>query len=404
MSQHFYIKTILSTVGIASSLAMHVNAAAPEVIKPSDKFDLSQWKITVPLDENRDGKVDEYDVRALQRYQHPDFFYVDADGYLVFTSPNQATTTAGSSNSRSELRQMLRGKSTKMDTKSPANNFAIAANKNAKKFASIGGKLEATLKVNQVALNAGHPNKPPAYSVVVGQIHAGKDDKLISQGKGFGWGNEPIKIYYKKWPNHKTGSVSWNYERNLEKDNPNRTDINYVVWGTKWDNPADPGDAGIPLGEDFSYTINVYQNIMDLTFENANKQTVRYQIDLSNNVDAYGKVDEKDNPKGYSGDWNYFKAGAYNQCSVKDAEGMWYTACGGTGDWKIDKANGDYTSVAFSRLVLSPATPPKPILPEERVPATAGTIATSNAEAQKMNVQPKVESHDMDAYPTTEDM
>jgi len=383
MSQPSSIKMILSTIGLMGGFSMLACAETPmttpvekPTILPAEKFDLSQWKITVPLDKNRDGKVDEIDVRRLAKYHHPDFFYIDDNGDMVFTSPNLAATTSGSSNSRSELRQMLRGKSTKQSTKGPKNNFAIAAHKKSSKFASVGGKLEATLKVNHVALHAGNP-KEPAYSVVVGQIHAGKDSKLLSEGDGFGWGNEPIKIFYKKWPNHKTGSVFWNYERNLAKDDPNRTDIDYPIWGNKWDNPEDPGEAGLLLGEEFSYVINVHKNIMDLTFTSPNKATVRYQIDLSNNIDAYGNIDEKDHPKGYTGDWHYFKAGAYNQCSVKDAEGIWYTACAGTGNWEKDKANGDYTSVAFSHLVISDSTPPTPILPEERLPETAGSIEAS---------------------------
>ncbi|NND73319.1 MAG: hypothetical protein HKN43_17220, partial [Rhodothermales bacterium] len=76
--------------------------------KPADRFDLGFWKLTLPLDENNDGKVDEIKVGSMHDYSHPDFFYLDQDGYLVFTAPNKAKTTAGSTNTRSELRQMLR--------------------------------------------------------------------------------------------------------------------------------------------------------------------------------------------------------------------------------------------------------------------------------------------------------
>ena len=268
---------------------------------------------------------------------------------MVFTAPNKAVTTQSSSNTRSELRQMIRGLDTSVGTKSYSNNFAIAAHPDAAYFNQIGGRLDATLKVNHVAKSAKHPKKP-AYSVVVGQIHAGKDKDVIAEGKGFGWGNEPIKIYYKKWPEHNTGSVFWTYERNLAKDNPDRTDIAYPVWGNTWENPADPKSAGIALGEKFSYTINVIGSVMHLTFSHKDKTTVSYEIDLSNNIDAYGNVDKKDHPTGYSGDWLYFKAGAYNQCSTKDADGVWYAGCAGTGHWPTDKANGDYTQVTFSNL------------------------------------------------------
>lgn len=340
------------------SFALLITGCASTSNVPAGKFDLSHWKITIPLDRDNNGKADDIDTKALQSYQHPDFFYIDANGEMVFTSPNKAVTTASSSNTRSELRQMIRGLDTSIGTKSYANNFAIAAHPDAAYFNQIGGRLDATLKVNHVAKSAKHPKKP-AYSVVVGQIHAGKDKEVIAQDKGFGWGNEPIKIYYKKWPNHDTGSVFWTYERNLAKDNPDRTDIAYPIWGNTWENPNDPKSSGIALGEAFSYTINVVGNIMRLTFSQKDKNTVTYDINLSNNIDAYGQVDEKDHSAGYSGDWLYFKAGAYNQCSTKDADGIWYAGCSGTGDWAIDKANGDYTSVSFSKLTLSDKTSQK---------------------------------------------
>lgn len=76
-------------------------------------------------------------------------------------------------------------------------------------------------------------------------------------------------------------------------------------------------------------------------------------------MNAYGQLDKHDHPYGYTLDWNYFKAGAYNQCSTSDAEGFWYAGCLGTGNWEEDKANGDYASVSFSRLVVGESTEPK---------------------------------------------
>ena len=97
---------------------------------------------------------------------------------------------------------------------------------------------------------------------------------------------------------------------------------------------------------------------MYLTFESDRQGTVKYEIDLSNNVDAFGNVDEKDNPKGYSEDQLYFKAGIYNQCSTSDKEGFWYAACPGTGEWSVDKEKGHYAQSTFSKIVLSPSTAP----------------------------------------------
>jgi hypothetical protein len=341
------ISTALLIAGCAST--------SPDNL-PANKFDLSHWKITVPLDLDNNGKVDEIDTKALQNYQHSEFFYLDENQHLVFQAPNKAITTQNSSNTRSELRQMIRGFDSSKGTKSYSNNFALAAHPDAVYFDQIGGKLAATLKVNHVAKRAKHPKKP-AYSVVVGQIHAGKDNALLTEGNGFGWGNEPLKIYYKKWPEHPTGSVFWTYERNLAKTDPHRTDIAYPVWGNTWENSAAPKDEGIALGEEFSYEVNLKDNVMFLTFSHPNKGEVKYQINLANNIDAYGKVDKHDHPQGYAGDWHYFKAGAYNQCSTQDKQGMWYAGCSGTGNWEVDKANGDFVSVTFSKLSLGVTEP-----------------------------------------------
>jgi len=324
-------------------------ANAEDGLPPASAFDLSHWKIDLPLDDNKDGKPDSVTVSAIGKYAHPDFFYLDGDGRMVFTAPNKATTTANSSNTRSELRYMLRGKNTRIGTHDGGNNFAVAARKDSDKFGSIGGKMEATLRVDHVARNAGNPNKAPAYSVVIGQIHAVKYDNTRS---GFGYGNEPIKIYYKKWPGHDYGSVFWTYERNLAKDDPNRSDIAVPVWGKLWNDPAAPGEAGVALGEEFSYTINVHRNTMYVSFESERLGRADYTVSLVKGVD------ELDNPYSYGGDSLYFKAGAYNQCSTSTKGGFWYSGCAGTGNWEVDKQNGDYTQVSFSKLIVGESTAP----------------------------------------------
>ena len=329
------------------------DASKQALTLPADKFDLSKWKIAIPTDLDNNGKVDEISVEGMQTFQHPDYFYADAEGNMVFSAPNKAFTTPNSSNTRSELHQLL--DSATLDAKAPSNNFTVKSNKRASEFGQIGGNLQATLNVNHVAKRAGNPEKYPAFSVVVGQIHAGKDAELIAEGEGYGWGNEPLKIYFKKFPDHEYGSVFWTYERNLAKKNPVRKDIAYPVWGNTWDKTEKPGEQGIALNEDFSYEVNVVDDVMSLTFTTARHGSVSYTINLANNIDANGKLDEFDHPHGYAGDWNFFKAGAYNQCSTKDAEGFWYAACLGTGDWATDKANGDYTQVTFKRLETSVA-------------------------------------------------
>lgn len=352
----------LSSVGVAQT--------SKKAKWPAQKFDLSHWNITLPQDGNNDKKPDTVSVKDLKKYSHPDFFYLNEDEHLVFAAPNKAITTKNSTNTRSELREMLRGKNTRHKTHSAKNNWSVEALKWSDKYARIGGKLEATLKVDHVSVTAGRPNKAPAYSAVVGQIHAVKYKNTSS---GFGYGNEPIKIYYKKWPDHDTGSVFWTYERNLAKGDPDRRDIAYPVFGFTWENPEDPGAAGIALGEEFSYTINVHKNTMYLTFESDGHETVTYTKSLISNKDAYGEIDEKDNRYSYYADSLYFKAGIYNQCSTSDQDGFWYAACPGTGDWEKDKEAGDYAQATFSRIVQGPSTPP----------VTKPSVATPSVDTQE---------------------
>ena len=325
------------------------------VILPSTRFDLSHWKLTLPTANNNEGKVDGVSVKELQSFSDENYFYIDELGHLVFTSPNNGGTTENSSNTRSELRYMSNVANSSVKSGDPSNNFALASHPDAGSFASVGGKMEVTMHVDHAPLNSNKPNGLSSYSAVIGQIHATKDK--VSNPHGEGYGNEPLKIFYKKWPNHKTGSIYWNYERNLEKENPDRNDISYLVWGKSKTDATDPGEQGVALGEDFSYTVNVYKDTMYLTFESPRLGTVKHEINLADNTDANGKVDAKDNPSGYKNAANYFKAGVYNQCRGSLKKGETLAPCGGTGDWETDKANGDYAQVSFSRLVVTEADP-----------------------------------------------
>ncbi|MBW8191908.1 polysaccharide lyase family 7 protein [Neiella marina] len=345
------VKTVSLLAGMSLLCA---NAAIAAESVPADYFDLTHWYLQVPEDLNNDHRADTIHPNELGKYSHPEYFYLDELNRLVFSSPNKAATSKTSTNTRSEMRYLLNG-SNEAANPSYDRNFSLAAHPEAAKFAAIGGRMEATLHVDHAPTRAGYPDKPTAYSVVIGQIHAAKMDQKTG---GFGYGNEPLKIYYKKWPNHETGSVLWVYERNLETNNPNRIDIDYPVWGNHWDDATDPGDKGLALGEEFSYVVNVHEDTMYLTFTSPKHGDVNFSINLADNRDAHGNVDKFDHPQGYAGDPLYFKAGVYNQCSTKDDPSWRYPACPGTGDWLTDRSKGDYAEATFSRLVVTEPTKP----------------------------------------------
>lgn len=117
--------------------------------------------------------------KDLKNVEQPNFFYIENDGktdWVVYKTPNSGITSKTSSNTRTELGQKKRWKT------------------------EVGGKLTGTLKVQHVS-TSGDARVAASYSVVVGQIHAME-----------GHENEPLKIFYKKFPGHKKGSVFWNYE------------------------------------------------------------------------------------------------------------------------------------------------------------------------------------------------
>lgn len=289
-------------------------------------------------------------VENLVDFEHEDFFYTVIDGtrrWVVYKTPNAGVTSKNSSNTRTELHE-------KRDW-----------------TPEEGGKLTGTCKVMQVSVS-GDARVPASYSVVVGQIHSGE-----------GHENEPLKIFYKKFPGHTKGSVFWNYEINTAgNDNSDRWDFSTAVWGDdmsatgagKDEAPAEPLD-GIELGEEFSYTINVYDGIMYLTFTSDGHETKTFTKNLISS-DYVEKTDLPDQTKklfvpigqdgterasAYKGELNYFKQGAYNQTNGKSPETNRVWSAGAEtygGDISKQYENGCYTEVWFREATVGPGTKP----------------------------------------------
>ena len=301
---------------------------------PSDVISfMDEWKILLG-----DGTHND----SLVNYAKDDFFYVknenDTD-WVVYKTPNSGITSRTSSNTRTELGQKKHW------------------------IPEVGGKLTGTLKVQHVS-TTGDATKASSYSVVIGQIHSDE-----------GHENEPLKIYYKKFPGHTKGSVFWNYEINTKGDNIGRFDYSTAVWGYNFSDvglspteyPKEPED-GIALGEEFSYEVNVYKGIMYLTFTSENHETVQFTksliqsefatredipeqvIKVYANREKGGGIERKE---AYAGELNYFKQGAYNQANAKSTKSEIYG-----GDITKQYANGSYTEVWFKEATVGAATKP----------------------------------------------
>jgi hypothetical protein len=77
---------------------------------PSGNFDLSHWKLTLPVDSsgNTTGTATEiHTPQLVAGYTNAFYFYTGPDGAMVFWCPVTGATTSGSDYPRSELRELL---------------------------------------------------------------------------------------------------------------------------------------------------------------------------------------------------------------------------------------------------------------------------------------------------------
>jgi hypothetical protein len=279
-------------------------------------------------------------------FENKDFFYTENDGekdWVVYKAPNAGDTHGTSNNCRTELAQEKKW-------------YPKTAN----------DKLTATLKVMNVS-STGDARVAASYSVVVGQIHSAD-----------GHENEPLKIFYKKFPGHTKGSVFWHYEINTAgDDNSGRWDYSTAVWGHDFSvvgedentSPEEPMD-GIALGEELSYEIEVKDGIMNLRFMSEGHGAKTFTKNLieseySSKVDMPEQTQKLFKPIGqdgverknaYAGEGCFFKLGAYNQTNGKSPE-VNKNWCSGAethgGDVQKQYADGNYAEVWFKTASIS---------------------------------------------------
>jgi len=282
----------------------------------------------------------------VNNFEQKDFFYTTNDGktnWVVYKAPNAGDTHGTSNNCRTELAQV-------------------------KKWypATADDKLTATLKVMNVS-TSGDARVAASYSVVVGQIHSAD-----------GHENEPLKIFYKKFPGHTKGSVFWHYEINTAgDDNSGRWDYSTAVWGYDFSvvgteentYPEEPED-GIALGEEFSYEIEVKDGIMSLKFSSEGHETKSFTKNLiaseytttadipKQTQDLFVPIgqDGVERENAYANEGLFFKLGAYNQTNGKSPE-VNRNWCSGAethgGDLQKQYEDGNYAEVWFKTASIS---------------------------------------------------
>ena len=209
---------------------------------PGENFDLLGWYITTPADDNGDGKSDSiYENELAAGWTDERYFYTDpVTGGMVFrVTPAGAKTSKNTNYTRTELRGMLRRGDESVATRGAndypnKNNWVFSSAPLEAKFNSGGvdGKLRATLAVNQVTRMG---KDYQIGRVIIGQIHAKND--------------EPIRLYYRKLPGNKNGSIYFAHAPAIGKERWVK------ILGSRSDRAKNPVD-GIALDEIFSYEIS----------------------------------------------------------------------------------------------------------------------------------------------------
>ena len=336
----FLVLSVMLTLGSCNTAAKKKEATTPSTdvkeaentVYPSDVIPFFEnWKLILG-----DGT----NAGIATNFEHKDYFFTTNEGdtnWVVFKTPNAGNTHGTSNNTRTELAQTKKWYPETADD-----------------------KLSATLKVMGVSAT-GDARVAASYAVVIGQIHSADAHE-----------NEPLKIFYKKFPGHTKGSVFWDYEINTAgDDNAGRWDFSTAVWGYDLSvvgtdentYPPEPED-GIALGEEFTYEVVVKDGIMNLTFTSEGHETKTFtkniiESEYTTTADIPKQTQELFVPIGqdgverataYTGEGCFFKLGTYNQTNGKSPE-VNKNWCSGAetfgGDLQKQYETGNYAEVWF---------------------------------------------------------
>jgi hypothetical protein len=155
--------------------------AVTEALFPHQVLNLTNWKLTLPVDYDANGIADEIKQPQLSTYSLPPYFCTTPGGTAVtFRAYAGGATTSGSGYPRCELREMTSNGS-----------------QEAKWSSSVGTH---TMEIDQVVLSL--PVQKP--EMVVGQIHNSSDDIVVFRLEG-------SKLYVNVNGKNKTPAVTDNY-------------------------------------------------------------------------------------------------------------------------------------------------------------------------------------------------
>ncbi|MBB3991937.1 poly(beta-D-mannuronate) lyase [Croceicoccus naphthovorans] len=260
-------------------------------VAPGRNFDLQSWALDTPEVDPADGFSRRIIGDELNDFSDQ-YFFTAPDGGMVFrTTIAGAKSSANTSFTRTELREMLRRGDTSIRTQGVnENNWILGYQPDpGVPTGGRGGTLKGTLAVNQTTTTG---SQSQVGRFVIGQIHASSD--------------EPIRLYYRKFPQNARGMIYFAHEIR------DGSDIFFSVVGPQLANrkthpqiDVDPYN-GIALDEVFSYEITNSGSRIDVIIRRGDQNGPiigHNYVDMAVENSGYDRIDE----------WNYFKAGVYTQ-------------------------------------------------------------------------------------------
>jgi len=167
------------------------------------------------------------------------------------------------------------------------NNWVFSSNtqQDRAQAGAVDGVLTGTLAINRVTTTG---DSGQVGRVIFAQIHANDD--------------EPLRLYYRKLPENELGSIYFAHEDRHVDD-----DIYVNMVGSRDSDQSNPSD-GVALDEVFSYEIVAEGNDLQVTLIRDGKSDIVREFDMSDS--------------GYddSGQYMYFKLGAYGQDNTGDGD------------------------------------------------------------------------------------
>ncbi|MEK1907524.1 MAG: polysaccharide lyase family 7 protein [Pseudomonas sp.] len=207
-------------------------------------IDLNTWNLTIPV-----GEPATTISTPLLANGYQDDYFKNINGTLFFWAPVNGSTTKNAKYPRSELRE----------------TYADGKLRNWK-YTAADNYLKATLKVTQV---------PSTGKVVIGQIHNVEGD------------DPPIKLSYQYKSDTNTGSIVAIYRQAPGLDTQSITVL-----------------KGVPLGQNFSYTIRLTPSgTLAIYVKTPSTTAIKWTAKLD---------------KAWAAQTMYFKAGNYVQDNVGD--------------------------------------------------------------------------------------